>query len=91
MKTFIHSHSSLENRTRFQTKMGEVYTCFQNKTGQNPYPLGRHKPIWVIQYPPGGGLGHVSLFGEREVMGNALIQEHFYRGVAYIRGMFAQY
>ena len=54
MKTFIHSHRSLENRTRFQTKMGEVYTCFQNKTGQNPYPLGRHKPIWVIQYPPGG-------------------------------------
>ena len=31
MNTFIHSRSSLENHTRFQTKMGKVYTCFQTK------------------------------------------------------------
>ena len=46
---FIHSRSSLENCTRFQTKMGKVYTRFQTKTTQNPYPLGRHIPIsWLI-------------------------------------------
>ena len=25
---FIHSHSTLENHTRFQTKMAKIYTCF---------------------------------------------------------------
>ena len=35
--TFIHSRSSLENHSRFQTKMGKVYTRFQTKTAQrNP-------------------------------------------------------
>ena len=47
MTTFIHSHSSLENRTRFQTKMGKVYTCVQTKTAQKPYPLGQHIPTWL--------------------------------------------
>ena len=32
--------SFLENRTRFQ--MGKVYTCFQTKRAQKPFPLGRH-------------------------------------------------
>ena len=43
---FIHSRSSLENHTRFQTKMAKVYTYtrFQTKTGQEPYPMGRHIP-----------------------------------------------
>ena len=36
--SFIHSRSFLENHTRFQAKMGEVYTCFQTKTAQKPYP-----------------------------------------------------
>ena len=36
INTFIHSRSSLENHTRFQTKMGKVYTRFQNKTAQKP-------------------------------------------------------
>ena len=40
--TFVHSRSSLENHTRFQTKMGKVYTRFQTKTAQKPYPMGRH-------------------------------------------------
>ena len=44
IKTFIHSRSSPENHTRFQTKMGKVYTRFQTKTAQNPYPMGRHVP-----------------------------------------------
>ena len=47
IKMFIHSRSSPENHTRFQTKMGKVYTRFQTKTAQNPYPVGRHIPIWL--------------------------------------------
>ena len=38
--TFIHSRSSLENHTWFQTKMGKVYTRFQTKMAQKPYPMG---------------------------------------------------
>ena len=41
INTFIHSRSSLENHTLFQTKMGKVYTRFQTKTAQKPYPMGR--------------------------------------------------
>ena len=34
--TFIHSRSSLEKHTRFQTKMGKVYTRFQrDQNGAN--------------------------------------------------------
>ena len=40
--------SSLENHTRFQTRMGKVYTRFQTKTAQEPYPLGRHIHIRLI-------------------------------------------
>ena len=43
IKTFIQSRSSLKNHTRFQTKMGKVYTCFQTKTA-----LGRHIPQNLI-------------------------------------------
>ena len=48
INTFIHSRSSLENHTRFQTKMSKVYTRFQTKKAQKPYLLGRHIPIWLI-------------------------------------------
>ena len=40
--TFVHSCSSLENYTRFQTKMGKGDTRFQTKIAQKPYPMGRH-------------------------------------------------
>ena len=40
INTFIHSRSSLENHTRFQTKMGKVYTRFQTKTAQKTLPDG---------------------------------------------------
>ena len=43
--TFIRSHGSLENHTRFKTIMVKIYTRFQTKTAQKPYPLGRHIPI----------------------------------------------
>ena len=35
--------------------MAKVYTRFQTKTTQKPYPVGRHIPIWLIQgssHPP---------------------------------------
>ena len=43
--TFIRSRGSLENHTRFKTIMVKIYTRFQSKTAQKPYPLGRHIPI----------------------------------------------
>ena len=33
--TFIHSRSSIENDSRFQTKMGKMYTRFQTKKIKN--------------------------------------------------------
>ena len=42
------SRSSLEDHTRFQTKMGKVYlvyTGFQTKKARKHYPLGRHITI----------------------------------------------
>ena len=51
----IHSHSSLENHARFQTKMDKVYTRSQTKTAQKSYPMGRH-------IPGGGGGGYEAHF-----------------------------
>ena len=44
---FIHPRNSLENHTRFQTKMVKVHTRFQTKTAQKPYPLGWHIPSLI--------------------------------------------
>ena len=51
INTFIRTRSSLENRTRFQTKMSKVYTRFQTK---HPYPIGRHVTYmaYIGEYPP---------------------------------------
>ena len=43
--TFIRSRSSLENYTRFQAKMGKVYTRFQTKTAPKLNPMAWHIPI----------------------------------------------
>ena len=60
INTFIRCCSSLENHTRFQKKMGKVYTRFQTKTAQKPYPMGRHIPIWpkgvFVPPPPRPGI-----------------------------------
>ena len=50
--SYIHAwlRSSLENHTWFQTKMGKLYTCFQTKTTQKPYLIGRH--IKGVPSPP---------------------------------------
>ena len=50
--TFVYnlcSHGSLESHTLFKTIMVKIYTSFQIKTAQKPYPLGWHIPIWFIQ------------------------------------------
>ena len=39
--TLIQQHrSSFVNYTQSQTKMGKIYTRFQTKMVQKPYPLG---------------------------------------------------
>ena len=44
---FISFHErSSDNHTQFQTKMFKIYTRFQTKTAQKPYPLGRHIPVY---------------------------------------------
>ena len=55
INTFIHSRSSPENHTRFQTKMGKVYTRFQTKTGAKTLPDGAaHTYIaYIREYTPG--------------------------------------
>ena len=45
--TFIRSRGSLENHTRFKTILVKVYTSFQTKMAQKPYPLGRHIPAYI--------------------------------------------
>ena len=45
---FILSRSFLEKPTRFQTKMGKVYTRCQTKTAQKPYPMGRHIYLYGV-------------------------------------------
>ena len=40
---FIHFRSSLENHSRFQTKIGKVYTSFQTRMAQN-------HPLWGSTY-----------------------------------------
>ena len=37
-----------ENRTRFKTRIVKIYTHFQTKTAQTPYPMGRHTAIQLI-------------------------------------------
>ena len=57
INTLISSRSSLENHTRFQAKMGIVYTRFQTKTAQKPYPMGRQISLYEgVPPPPRGGL-----------------------------------
>ena len=46
---FIRFRSSLENHTRFQTKMVKVYTRFQTKKAKKPYLLGRYLPVLLIK------------------------------------------
>ena len=51
---FVHSRSTFENHTRFQTKIGKVYTRFQTKMVQNPQPFGAAHTymVYIGEYPP---------------------------------------
>ena len=60
INTFIHSRSCLENHTRFQTKMGKVYTRVQTKTAQKPLPGGAAYTFmaYIKENAPPPGLLH---------------------------------
>ena len=51
---FVNSSSSLENHTRFQTKMGKVYTCdFRPRRPKNPTLwAARTDMAYIREYPP---------------------------------------
>ena len=54
--TLIHSHSSLENHTPFQTKLGKIYTLFQAKTVQLkilPFGAAHTYGAYRRKYPQG--------------------------------------
>ena len=62
INSFLNSsRSSFENHTRFQTKMGKVYTRFQTETAQKPYPLGRHIPSMQASSPIWASLARTRL------------------------------
>ena len=50
---FIHSWSSLENHTWFQTKISKIYTHFQTKKVQKPYPPPPRCQAWGLGGIPG--------------------------------------
>ena len=52
--TFVHSHSSLEKHTRFQTKMSSLYPFSDQSRvcAQKPFPLGWQIPIWLTYISP---------------------------------------
>ena len=57
--TFVHSCSSLENHTRFQTKMGKVYTRFQTKIAQTlPDGAAPTYIAYIREYPLPPGTQH---------------------------------
>ena len=47
---FIRSRGSLENHTRFKTIMVKIYSRFQTKAAQKPYPLGRNIPMVIAEW-----------------------------------------
>ena len=52
--TLIHSHSSLENHTPFQTKLGKIYTLFQAETVQLkilPFGAAHTYVAYIRKYP----------------------------------------
>ena len=55
-KTFIRSRGSLQNHTRFQTKMVKIYTPFSDQNGSKAIPFEEaHTYIaYIGEYPPPG-------------------------------------
>ena len=64
---FLHSRSSRSYHSRFQTKISKVYTRFQTKMAQKPYPMPGAAHIYIAyirEYPrpPGGGSSRLYKF-----------------------------
>ena len=58
---FIHSRSSLENHTRFRTKMGKIHTRFQTKRRKNiPFGAIHTSMAYIREYPPGFSIYQIS-------------------------------
>ena len=58
--TLIHNRSSLVNHTRFQRKMGKIFSRFQTKTAQKPATLWGGTYLYRLYKgvpPPGSGDG----------------------------------
>ena len=51
INTFIHARSSLKSQTRFQNKIGKVYTRFQTKMLQKPYLYSLFKEVPPTPHP----------------------------------------
>ena len=52
MNTFISPRSSLENHTRFQTKLGKVYTRSQTKRPKTlPFGEAHTYKAYIREYP----------------------------------------
>ena len=60
--TFIHSHSSLENYTRFQTKISKMHNRFLTEKAL-PFGTAHTYMAYIRKYPlpPGGTLCHDSI------------------------------
>ena len=75
--TFIRSRGSLVNHTRFKTIMVKIYTRFQTKTAQKPYPLGLHIPIYSlyrgVSPPPPPGFSAILANFVRQIKCNIFI------------------
>ena len=67
MNKFIHYHSSLENHTRFQTKLGKVYTLLSGQKGPKSPPVGAaHTYMAYIREYPLGVKGSSRILIEKE-------------------------
>ena len=53
INTFKQTRISVQNHSRFQTKIGKVYIPFKTKTPKKPYTLAAHTYIaYSREYPP---------------------------------------
>ena len=65
INAFIHPVVSSKTILRFQTKMGEVYTCFQTKKRAQklhriPFGLAHTYMAYIREYPPGHFLMNIN-------------------------------
>ena len=92
INTFIHSRSSIENYTRFQTIMGKSIPVFRPKRPQIHTLCGGtnlHGLFWGVQPPPPPHLPRASQKGTNEVQSNlALRAPALYRHIIITDSLF---